>query len=105
MKRILFAFALTLSLAPAAFANHPDKDAQRASSAPESQASEFAIGVDPGVNYKASSTGKLFAVDVNPHINVGETTAPLFAADLSPAINLSRSTQRLFDINPHINVR
>jgi hypothetical protein len=104
MKRILFAFALALSFAPAAFANHPDH-AQRASSAPESQASEFAVGLDPGMNVKDSSTGKLFALDLNPHINVSDSTAPLFAADLSPAINLSSRTQGLFDINPHINVR
>lgn len=102
MKRILFAFALALSAAPAALANHPDT---RASSAPESNASEFAVGVDPGMNYKDSRTGKLLALDLNPHINVGASTAPLFAADLSPAINLSSRTQGLFDINPHINVR
>jgi hypothetical protein len=105
MKRILFAFALALSFAPAAFANHPDKYEQRASAAPESQASEFAVGLDPGMNVRDSSTGKLFALDLNPHINVSESTAPLFAADLSPAINLSSRTQGLFDINPHINVR
>jgi hypothetical protein len=101
MKKMLFAFALALAAAPAAFATEP----ARASSAPESQASEFTVGVKPSMNYRDSSTGRLFAVDVNPHINVNQSTAPLFAADLSPAINLSSRTQGLFDINPHINVR
>lgn len=103
MKNILFAFALAVaSFAPGALANDDNKNNHALYNSP---GSEFDADLSPAINVRSSQTGRLFALDLNPHINVHESTLPLFSADLAPAINLSSRTQGLFDVNPHINVR
>ena len=105
MTRTLFAFALTLAFAaPAALANDAARNLE-ATSSPSSSATEFDMEVAPGVNVQSSETGRLFAVDVAPFINVGENRNRVFVFDLAPGLNRSRPTQGLFDINPHVNVR
>lgn len=109
MRKLFIAYVLTLGLAAGAASANDDGRAGKRNYAQASQydgmRGEFSADFSPALNIRASQTGRLFAADVNPALNVGQGGA-LFAADFDPALNFSYArTRGLFDINPHLNVR